>query len=54
MHDQPNRAVKYPLLAQPHIQLYGTVDEMMYAGFKDQLAAAPTGQPLRFEAVDFG
>lgn len=33
--------VKYPLLGQPHIHLAGTVDQMMYASFRDQLAAAP-------------
>ncbi|KTW18171.1 ATP-dependent Clp protease proteolytic subunit [Sphingomonas sanguinis] len=54
MHDMPNRAVKYPLLARPHIQLYGTVDEVMYAGFKDQLAAAPTDGPLVVSITTLG
>ncbi|MBO9714008.1 ATP-dependent Clp protease proteolytic subunit [Sphingomonas sp.] len=34
-------AVKYPLLGSPHVNLSGTVDQMMYASFRDQLAAAP-------------
>lgn len=32
------RATRYPLLAHPHIQLHGPVDEMMYGNFKQQLA----------------
>ena len=36
-----NNAVNYPLLARPHVQLHGTVDDMMYARFKTQLADAP-------------
>ncbi|PKP90761.1 MAG: peptidase S14 [Alphaproteobacteria bacterium HGW-Alphaproteobacteria-16] len=31
----------YPLLARPHIHLSGPVDQAMYHGFRDQLAAAP-------------
>lgn len=54
MHDQPNNAVSYPLLARPHIQLYGTVDEVMYAGFKDQLAAAPADGPLVVSITTLG
>ena len=54
MHDQPNNAVNYPLLARPHIQLYGTVDEVMYAGFKDQLAAAPAEGPLVVSITTLG
>ncbi|MCT8001504.1 ATP-dependent Clp protease proteolytic subunit [Sphingomonas sanguinis] len=54
MHDQPNNAVNYPLLARPHIQLYGTVDEVMYAGFKDQLDAAPTDGPLVVSITTLG
>ncbi|MDR6114853.1 MULTISPECIES: ATP-dependent Clp protease proteolytic subunit [unclassified Sphingomonas] len=54
MHDQPNNAVNYPLLARPHIQLYGTVDEVMYAGFKDQLAAAPADGPLVVSITTLG
>ncbi|MEI9926444.1 MAG: ATP-dependent Clp protease proteolytic subunit [Sphingomonas sp.] len=36
-----SRAVRYPLLGQPHIALSGTVDQAMYASFREQLAAAP-------------
>ncbi|WP_343526685.1 ATP-dependent Clp protease proteolytic subunit [Sphingomonas sp.] len=54
MHDLPNNAVNYPLLARPHIQLYGTVDEVMYAGFKDQLDAAPAEGPLVVSITTLG
>jgi len=54
MHDHPNNAVNYPLLARPHIQLYGTVDEVMYAGFNDQLAAAPADGPLVVSITTLG
>lgn len=36
-----SRAVRYPLLARPHIHLSGSVDQAMYASFREQLAAAP-------------
>ncbi len=36
-----NHAARYPLLARPHIVLSGTVDQAMYASFREQLAAAP-------------
>lgn len=43
MSDSPsNNATNYPLLAHPHVQLHGTVDNLMYQSFKQQLAAAPT------------
>lgn len=54
MHDHPNNAVNYPLLARPHIQLYGTVDEVMYARFNDQLAAAPADGPLVVSITTLG
>lgn len=41
-----NNARNYPLLATPHIRLHGPVNEMMYAGFQDQLASAPQEGPL--------
>lgn len=41
-----NAAPNYPLLARPHIQLHGVVDDMMYARFKTQLAEAPQQGPL--------
>ncbi len=31
----------YPLLAQPHVRLSGTVDQAMYQSFRDQLSVAP-------------
>ncbi|EZP48867.1 MULTISPECIES: ClpP family protease [Sphingomonas] len=49
-----NVASKYPLLAVPHIQLHGTVDEMMYARFKTQLAAAPTEGPIVVSLTTLG
>jgi ATP-dependent protease ClpP protease subunit len=36
--DDPKR---YPLLAQPHVRLHGTVDNQMYQSFCDQISAAP-------------
>ena len=49
-----SNAVNYPLLARPHIQLYGTVDDMMYAKFLDGLAAAPTDGPLVVSITTLG
>jgi len=39
-------ASRYPLLARPHVQLSGNVDQAMYASFRDQLRAAPGERPL--------
>ena len=36
-----SNAINYPLLARPHIQLSGPVDQTMYQSFKDQLRDAP-------------
>ena len=49
-----NVASKYPLLALPHIQLHGTVDDMMYARFKTQLAGAPQEGPLVVSITTLG
>lgn len=49
-----SNAINYPLLARPHIQLYGTVDDMMYAKFLDGLAAAPTDGPLVVSITTLG
>ena len=49
-----NVASKYPLLAFPHIQLHGTVDDMMYARFKTQLAEAPQDGPLVVSITTLG
>ena len=46
MPGSPNNAVNYPLLARPHIQLHGTVDDAMYTNFKGQLFNAPQDGPL--------
>lgn len=36
-----SNALNYPLLARPHVQLSGTVDQAMYQSFKDQIANVP-------------
>jgi len=54
MTDQPNPALQYPLLAVPHIQLSGTVDEAMYTSFKQQYADAPTEGPLVVSITTLG
>ena len=50
----PGNAINYPLLARPHIQLYGTVDDRMYAKFLDGLASAPTDGPLVVSITTLG
>lgn len=37
----PREGVRYPLLGTPHVNLSGTVDQEMYASFREQLARAP-------------
>jgi ATP-dependent Clp protease protease subunit len=54
MTDSMTPAQRYPLLARPHVQLYGTVDDQMYARFKDQVAAAPTDGPLIVSITTLG
>ena len=46
MPDTSNNAVNYPLLARPHVQLHGTVDDAMYTNFKGQVFNAPADGPL--------
>ena len=47
MTDTPPRSARdYPLLATPHIRLSGTVDQDMYASFRNQLAECPTDGPI--------
>ncbi len=46
MPTSPSNAVNYPLLARPHVQLHGTVDDAMYTNFKGQLFNAPADGPL--------
>lgn len=45
---------RYPLLAQPHVRLSGTVDEAMYASFREQLEAAPAEGSLVFSITTLG
>lgn len=59
MTDQPHpestdAAVRYPLLALPHVQLHGTVDDQLYKSFKDQLLNAPTEGSLVFAITTLG
>lgn len=48
------RATRYPLLAHPHVQLHGPVDESMYANFKQQLLAAPQDGPVVVSITTLG
>ena len=41
-----SNALNYPLLARPHVQLSGPVDQAMYQSFKDQLANVPADGPI--------
>ena len=47
-------ASQYPLLAHPHIQLHGTVDNAMYNNFMAQLASAPGDGPLVVSLTTLG
>ena len=47
-------ARNYPLLARPHVQLHGPVDEAMYTNFKGQVAAAPADGPLVVSLTTLG
>ena len=49
-----SNASKYPLLARPHVQLHGTVDDAMYANFKGQVANAPADGPLIVSITTLG
>ena len=49
-----SNARNYPLLAIPHIQLHGPVDEAMYTSFKSQLAGAPMDGPLVVSITTLG
>lgn len=44
----------YPLLATPHVRLSGTVDQVMYQSFRDQLAAAPADGMLVIAITTLG
>ena len=49
-----SNARNYPLLAVPHVQLHGPVDDAMYDSFKAQVAAAPTEGPLVISITTLG
>jgi len=49
-----SNAANYPLLARPHIQLYGIVDNFMYDRFQEQLARAPADGPLVVSLTTLG
>ncbi|HVF93348.1 MAG TPA: ATP-dependent Clp protease proteolytic subunit [Sphingomonas sp.] len=53
-NNSPTNATNYPLLAKPHVQLHGPVDEGMYMRFKAQLAEAPTDGPLVVSITTLG
>ena len=52
--ESTNTAIRYPLLARPHVQLHGTVDDQLYKSFKDQLLDAPTEGSLVFAITTLG
>lgn len=54
MTDTRNNASNYPLLAHPHVQLHGTVDDAMYNNFKAQLVNAPADGPLVVSITTLG
>ncbi len=54
MTDTQNNARNYPLLARPHVQLSGQVNDQMYATFKQQLADAPTEGAIVFSITTLG
>jgi len=47
-------ASNYPLLARPHVHLYGPVDGQMYDRFRQELAAAPADGPLVVSITTLG
>jgi len=49
-----NNARHYPLLAQPHVHLHGTVDDAMYTEFRNQLTNAPGEGSLVFSLTTLG
>lgn len=54
MSDIESNAVRYPLLANPHVRLRGVVDDFMYDSFQQQLANAPTEGALVFSITTLG
>lgn len=53
-YQRQNNATNYPLLARPHVQLHGTVDDAMYNSFKQQLIDAPSDGPLVVSVTSLG
>ncbi|TXC69745.1 peptidase S14 [Sphingomonas ginsenosidivorax] len=49
-----SNARNYPLLASPHIQLHGPVDDAMYENFRTQLVNAPVDGPLVLSITTLG
>ncbi len=49
-----SNATNYPLLANPHVQLHGTVDNAMYNAFKDQIAGATGDGPIVVSITTLG
>ncbi len=54
MTDRTSKAASYPLLAVPHVQLHGVVDEAMYTSFKQQVVEAPKDGPLIVSLTTLG
>ncbi|MBD8546090.1 ATP-dependent Clp protease proteolytic subunit [Sphingomonas sp. CFBP 8760] len=54
MTNQTGKATQYPLLANPHVQLHGPVDEAMYTSFKTQVINAPAEGPLVVSVTTLG
>jgi ATP-dependent protease ClpP protease subunit len=54
MTDPDNKATRYPLLAAPHVQLSGVVDDMMYGQFKQGVTNAPFDGPLVVSITTLG
>ncbi len=54
MTNQTGKATQYPLLANPHVQLHGPVDEAMYTSFKTQVINAPAEGPLVVSITTLG
>ena len=49
-----SNAIRYPLLAQPQVQLAGPVDDRMYNSFKQQVAQAHGDGPLVVSITTLG
>lgn len=54
MTNMPPNSINYPLLARPHVCLQGTVDQLMYQSFREQLQAAPGEGTLVFAISTLG